>query len=234
MIKCVILEDNEIDLKLLQSILNSDDRFIEIASFRNIEDFTNFSKSNKVDLLFADIELGSKVFFDFWEEGSNTTELIIVSAFSKYALTAFEKYALHFISKPIKENHVFIALERAYQKIKLNLKLKELPYFYVQIGNKKFQRIEFDELVSVEANGSYLKLTLTDNRKIVILKRLKSLLEELPKKNFRQIHRSTIININAINIIDVNEVTLNNGQVLQFGNTFKNIVKDLVSKNTLF
>lgn len=232
MISYVILEDEVSDLETLRSYLKSDARFVERDSFCRIDQFEAFHKIHKVDLVFADVKLGDGNLLSNWAKLQNRPELILISSYPQYALPAFANEALHFITKPIKPEILYTALERAHRKILLKINQKELTFFFVQTGKNKFNRVAFDELMSIAAEGEYLRLHLTEDRELLVFKRLKSLLSELPFAEFKQIHRSYIININHIDSIDFHEVEMRNKQILSVGKTYKAVIQDILRGNT--
>jgi DNA-binding LytR/AlgR family response regulator len=232
MISYVIIEDEVSDLETLRLYLKSDARFSERDSFCRFDQFNDFHKQHKVDLVFADVKLSDGNLFTHWPKLQNRPELILISSFPQYALPAFANEALHFITKPIKPEILYTALERAHRKIQLKINQRELTFFFVQSGKNKFNRVAFDELISIEAEGEYLRLHLTEEREILVFKRLKSLLSELPFAEFKQIHRSNIININHIDTIDFHEVEMRNKQIFSVGKTYKAVIQDILRGNT--
>jgi DNA-binding LytR/AlgR family response regulator len=232
MISYVIIEDEVSDLETLRLYLKSDARFSERDSFCRFDQFNDFHKQHKVDLVFADVKLSDGNLFIHWPKLQNRPELILISSFPQYALPAFANEALHFITKPIKPEILYTALERAHRKIQLKINQRELTFFFVQSGKNKFNRVAFDELISIEAEGEYLRLHLTEEREILVFKRLKSLLSELPFAEFKQIHRSYIININHIDTIDFHEVEMRNKQIFSVGKTYKVVIQDILRGNT--
>ncbi len=232
MISYVIIEDEVSDLETLRLYLKSDARFSERDSFCRFDQFNDFHKQHKVDLVFADVKLSDGNLFTHWPKLQNRPELILISSFPQYALPAFANEALHFITKPIKPEILYTALELAHRKIQLKINQRELTFFFVQSGKNKFNRVAFDELISIEAEGEYLRLHLTEKREILVFKRLKSLLSELPFAEFKQIHRSYIININHIDTIDFHEVEMRNKQIFSVGKTYKVVIQDILRGNT--
>ena len=232
MISYVILEDEISDLETLRAYLKTDARFFERGAFDCITKMDAFLKDQKIDLVFADIKIGETNLINHWTKMSKRPELILISSYPQYALPAFATEALHFITKPIKPEILCTALERAHRKIQLNITQKELNFFFVQSGKNKFNRVAFDELICIEADGEYLRIQLTENREILVFKRLKSMLSELPAAYFKQIHRSYIININHIDAIDFHEVQLMNKQILAVGKTYKSVIQEILSSHT--
>lgn len=231
MIKYVVLERDKEVLNQIKLLMQKDNRFVELASYLSFEDFRTFISVNTVDLVIADIDAEGSKFVDLWTGMEKMPEMIILGSQIIGENANYGKNDLQFVSKPLKDEQFYNAMEKACRKLKFISNDIELSFLFVQVGNKKFKRIEFIKLMCIEADGSYLNLTMADDKKIIVLKRLKDLLAQLPSSMFKQIHRSTIINVNAINTIDMNEVTLTNGQVLSIGKTYKNVFKELVSNS---
>ena len=232
MISCVILEDNEADMTALKQMLVTDPRFHLKSSVANIKQLKDVLSSSNVDLILADVVLGEDSLLNAIPKLPYKPEIIIVSAYPQYALPAFAQEALHYITKPIKKEYLNTALERAYRKISFKSPQNNYTFFFLQTGKNKFNRIEFNELIMVEADGEYLKLHLTDNREVVVFKRLKLLLQELPVSLFKQVHRSYIVNIDFIESIDAYQITMKNRRVVNVGKTFKPVIIDLLNLNS--
>ncbi len=84
-------------------------------------------------------------------------------------------------------------------------------YFFVKSGYK-IQKILVDEIIYVESMGDYIRFYL-DDKKIVVLLSLSKIIELLPSDKFIQIHRSYIINIEKINFIQNNIISLGQYQL---------------------
>ncbi len=79
-------------------------------------------------------------------------------------------------------------------------------YFFVKSGYK-IQKILINEIIYVESMGDYIRFYL-DDKKVVALLALSKIIELLPDDKFIQIHRSYIINIEKINFIQNNIISL--------------------------
>jgi len=84
-------------------------------------------------------------------------------------------------------------------------------YFFVKSGYK-IQKIMVDEIIYVESIGDYIRFYL-DDKKVVALLALSKIIELLPSDKFIQIHRSYIINIEKINFIQNNIISLGQYQL---------------------
>jgi two-component system LytT family response regulator len=232
MIKYVIIDDDQASIMELDNLVQADLRFERVGLAKSIHQLDELVQRNEVQLVFADIKIGQDNFLDYWNQLTRKTEIIIVTAYPEFALKAFEHEAIHFITKPIKAEKVYTAIERAYRKISLNITTTELTFFFLQTGKNKYTRLTFDEILFVEADGEYLKIILADSREILVFKRLKTLLQELPKKLFKQIHRSYIINLSQIDSIDFHEVTFKGNKKVPVGKTFKSTIDEILIGNS--
>ena len=84
-------------------------------------------------------------------------------------------------------------------------------YFFVKSGYK-IQKILVNEIIYVESMGDYIRFYL-DDKKVVALLALSKIIELLPSDKFIQIHRSYIINIEKINFIQNNIISLGQYQL---------------------
>lgn len=231
MINCVILEERLDDRHALQELLISDNRFNLKGTCGSIKQLIELLNDHDVQLVLADALIGRDKFLNSLSQLPYKPELIIVSADTQFALPAIANDVVHYIAKPIKRDDLLIALDRAYKKIQLMMGQNNFTYFFLQTGKNRFNRISFDELILVEADGEYLKLHLTDNREVVVFKRLKSLLIELPSRQFKQVHRSYIVNIDFIDSIDVSHIGMKNRRLINVGKTYKSAINEMIRMN---
>jgi DNA-binding LytR/AlgR family response regulator len=95
-------------------------------------------------------------------------------------------------------------------------------YFFIKIKSR-LERIETDDLVVLEADGSDSKLYLKD-RIITVSNNLKVMHEKIKNSDFVRIHRKYIINISKIKYLDDNQITLENEMLLPLSDSNKSIL----------
>jgi len=103
-------------------------------------------------------------------------------------------------------------------------------YFFVK-SDYKIQKIKIAEIVYIESMGDYVRFFLED-KKIVSLLSLSNLLNIIPKDNFLQIHRSYIINLDKINFVQNNIISIGNYQ-LPISKSRKKELMDFINQRTL-
>jgi two-component system LytT family response regulator len=182
------------------------------------------------DVVLLDIEMpgysGLEI-LDFFPEQELNFKIIFVTAYSQYALQAFQLSAVDYIVKPVQLSD----LNRAFKKIHSfnaeNLSLLKsilmdnAPKRMMLNVNGGQQIIALDEILYIKADGSYSYVVLKD-KKLCVTKRLAEFekLEQIGP--FLRIHRSQIININHIKKIS----KADGGSIFMTDNTELSISKE--------
>ncbi len=103
-------------------------------------------------------------------------------------------------------------------------------YFFVKSGYK-IQKIHVEEIIYVESMGDYIRFYLED-KKVVALLSLSKIIEFLPEEHFIQVHRSYIINLEKINFIQNNIISLGQYQ-LPISKSRKKELMDFINSKLL-
>ena len=160
----------------------------------------------KPDLLFLDVQMPECDGFDVLEFlGSNLPPAIIfVTAYDQYALRAFEAGALDYLLKPFDNARVELALGRAKQKIAHRTNShQELDRLVIkETGKVRF--IKILEIDWIEAADYYACLHL-GNKTFLLRRSMAELEEELDPSSFCRVHRSSIVNIERVDRIELNQ-----------------------------
>ncbi|WP_396163682.1 LytR/AlgR family response regulator transcription factor [Flavobacterium sp.] len=150
-------------------------------------------KSNKIDILFLDIEMpqhSGLELFDFIPVESVNFEIIFTTAYSEYAIKAFEFSAIDYLLKPLRPNKVKEALE-----LKNSLSSDKFSKLALPVEDGVLF-VKLDEIYVLEADGMYTTFHLTQSRKILISKPMKYFSDLLENKElFYKPHRSFLVNL---------------------------------------
>lgn len=163
------------------------------------------------DVVFLDIEMPGYSGFELLDFIPNPTfAIVFVTAYSEYAIKAFEVSAIDYLLKPVTEQTLGQAVAKV-QKLREQHQLKErLETLAENMRSDSIRRIalpvaegllfvETNHLQTLSADGSYTQVTLHNNSRLVISKKLGYFEEILSSRsNFFRIHRSHIINLNYV------------------------------------
>jgi two-component system, LytTR family, response regulator len=190
----------------------------------------------KPDLVFLDVEMPECDGFDVLEMLGRDLPcaVIFVTAYDKYALRAFDAGALDYLLKPFDDARFERALARAKEKIAHG---RNLPRTSELIAVKSAGQISFlkiSEIDWIEASDYYSCLHV--GAKSHLLRRsMLELDQELDQTAFCRIHRSTIVQLDRVRSLKLNEngeydVLLNNGTRLRLSRRYR---KELQSRLNL-
>lgn len=201
--RAIIVDDEKHARMALRGIL--EDNFAEVEILdecKNVPEAVISINKHQPDVVFLDISMPGQSgleLFDFFEDDINF-QVIFVTAYNEYALSAFEKSAVDYILKPVRIS----ALERAINKAKKNEKLPvanlranlDIPDDKKVILNTGEGMIflKLSEILYLKADGSYTRFITEDKRKIIVSKRISEFEKLENMGTFIRIHRSQIIN----------------------------------------
>ena len=197
-----------------------------------------FIKTEPVDLLFLDIQMPDLTGIEFSKMLPKDTRVIFTTAFDQYALEGFKVEALDYLLKPFDYAEFLTAANKANAWFSL-VKGKqqssfssEKEFLFVKSDYKQL-RIKLADVLYFEGLKDYIKIWLKDNPKpILTLMSLKSLEEELPKTHFMRVHRSFIVSVKNIEVIERSQIIINK-QRITVSDQYKPKFLEFVQNNSL-
>ena len=236
-IRCLVIDDERLARDYLKNYISKVPELELLGDFNSPLKATELIKSGNVDLLFIDIQMPDITGVDFVKSLSNKPEVIFTTAYQEYALEGFNLSAVDYLLKPFSFERFYQAVNKVIDKLenkhivdntdKLPLQ-SQTSYTdnYLTIrADRKFYKINFDDLVYIEGQKAYVTFHTVD-KKITALASLKELEEALPEKQFIRIHKSYIVAIREINSLEGNMIEIHNKQ-LPVGKSYKEVVLKL-------
>jgi len=217
----LIVEDDEFSKALLErNLLFFDSISIDHCS-TNIKDAINYLAENTPDIIFLDIELPDGRGFDIIPFINGNPTIVVLTGDESYAFTAFENGVFDFLKKPFTPARFKTCMERIVQaQAKRNVPNEtDNTILFVKSGIKHV-KVNLKELIYAEAVNDYVKLYLHNNKPLLINLSLKELLQKIHNLSFYQVHRSYIINMQQIDLVE-NDVIHIKGNDIPIGKTFK-------------
>jgi two-component system LytT family response regulator len=207
-IKAIIVDDEVAARDVLESLLTLSFPQIEIVALEaNLPDAVLAIKKHQPDLVFLDVEMPRYAGYQIVKFIDPIDfHIVFITAYDKYALKAFEVNALDYLLKPIERS----GLKQVVEKVEQLVENKELTANYFQLLqqleteeertivvselNKK-QVIRLNQIIGIEAEGTYSTVYLKDGSKQLFSKNI-GYFEQLLKKEtyFFRSHKSWLIN----------------------------------------
>ncbi len=230
---CIVIDDDKFSRKVIEEYIKKSEGLQLLGAFSNAKDAIAFLKKNhEVELIFLDIEMPEMSGIDFLKAMKVPPQVVITSSKGKYALDAFDYDVVDFLLKPFTFARFNRSIERVLSRIQRlsfnNLSSKNEIFIK---KNSSLVKLKYDEILYIEALENYVVFN-TYNEKYTIHNTMKSLTTKLPA-NFVRVHRSYIINLNAINEIDDNMILIktNEGDItIPIGKAFKDNLHNALQK----
>jgi len=244
-LSCIIVDDELDSRNILSKYLNKYVKNVTILeACENIAAAEKAIRSIKPMLVFLDIEMPFGNGFDLIEKFQKIDfEIIFITAFSQYAIQAFNLSAVHYILKPIDIDELVIAVDKARENISNNTNLDQTKILLDNINSlnqdqKKvvlpmmdgFEVVRVGEILYCEAEDNFTCFHFTTGKKELICRNLKFYENALNNLGFCRIHRSTLINLQFVKKYIKGKggsVILENEKELQVSNNRK---KDFLDK----
>lgn len=219
--ECVIAEDEELLRDELVFLLSKAWPELEIAA--SCEDGAaalEAIESHKPEVAFLDIRMPGLTGLEVAAaaaEASPATQVVFVTAYNQYAVDAFERGAVDYLLKPIAPDRLEATVKRLKARLgagapdssallavieQLRAKLPPTPQaqalqWITASAGKETRLILVDEIAYFQADNKYT-VVMTAQGEALVRKPIRELLEVLDPAVFKQIHRSTIVNMKAV------------------------------------
>jgi DNA-binding LytR/AlgR family response regulator len=221
MIRALAMDDEPLALRLLGVFATKIPDLEVVAGCTDTEQARPFL--DKVDVIFADINMPLLSGMDFVSSLENPPLVVFTTAFADYAVDAFKVGAVDYLLKPFTFDDFSRAVGRVREALEIRaskeLKHERIVYFK---SDYKIVPIKASDIRYVESFGAYMKIYLASSESpIIVLSSFKQILQELPQDRFVRIHKSYLADITRITAAGKSSVTLDDGQRLPVGDTYR-------------
>jgi DNA-binding LytR/AlgR family response regulator len=165
---------------------------------------------------------------DFLRTLKNPPLVIITTAYAEYAIQGYELDVVDYLMKPFAFDRFLKAVQKAEEMLRgreaaAHQELREPEkqeenYLFIKSSKKTF-KVNLDQILYIEALGDYVKIFTTD-KMIVSYQSLKNIEALLPPKQFPRIHKSFIIALSRIEMIEGNQVKIRD-RMIPVGTNYK-------------
>jgi DNA-binding LytR/AlgR family response regulator len=240
MINCVIVDDEPLAREGLADFVE-DVEFLHLSgTCENPIQLIRFLEEHPVDLIFLDIQMPKMSGLDFLKITKNPPMVILTTAFPNFALEGFQLNVLDYLLKPITFDRFFMAVNKArdYQRFLAfssgsNQQKSVVPedYFFIKCGNK-YEKIFFDDVLYLESMQNYVNI-FTTKRKYITLMNLKNLEQNFDNNLFMRVHKSYMVSIRKIEVIEGNEILMQSFRI-PLSRSYREQVLERVVTNRLW
>ncbi|MBR0456893.1 MAG: response regulator transcription factor [Firmicutes bacterium] len=229
MYNIIICEDNEQDIELLEKniirFFSEHDLTCNINVFRSGESLLNHSSVYSWDIVFFDVEMGKINGIEAAKQlrkADKSVKIVFVTSHPGYVFNSFIAEPLNFLIKPVNYPMLSEILEQALMRIDD----EKGDVFTISFDNV-VSNIPLSQIIYFESNLRIINIVTTDQT-FKFYGKLDDIERELEGKDFIRCHKSYIVNLRHINMIDGDAIYMSNNSVISISRANKKKVKELV------
>jgi two-component system LytT family response regulator len=194
---CIIVDDEPLAIEVIRTHVTTVGIFNVIGECSNTIEAFKMLSTEKVDLMFLDIQMPGMKGTDFLKSLISPPKVILTTAYRDYALDGYELNVIDYLLKPVPYDRFLRAVDKFLNSEPRKSDNSEKEKFIYLNINKKVHKILIDDIVYVESIKDYLSIhTLSGD---IVAKHTISAFELLlPENDFVRIHRSYIVSIGKI------------------------------------
>lgn len=208
MLKCIAIDDEPIALKVIEAHSKQISMLQLIETFINPKSALDFLRSNKVDLIFLDINMPFISGIDLCEKLDKKTMVVFTTAFVEYALKGYELNIVDYLLKPITFERFYHACYKAKERYEIYAESKSI---FVKDGYE-VAKLEPASILYLESSDNYIKV-FQGNSLIHVRASLPELIDVLNNNYIFRIHRSFAVNLNQVTRITSSHIFISDKSI---------------------
>jgi DNA-binding LytR/AlgR family response regulator len=208
-LKCIIVDDEELARTLLENYISKLSNLELVAKCKNPLEAMTVLQSEKVDLMFLDIQMPELTGVEFLKTLNIKPMVVFTTAYAEYALEGYALDVVDYLLKPFGLDRFIQAVNKAIDRSPIESEqvgTSEASKKYRLVKSEhKIHKIFYEDIIYIQSMREYVAYYTSEGR-ILSLGSLKSLELELPEDEFIRIHKSYIVPIQKIKTLEGNMV----------------------------
>ena len=233
-IRCLAIDDEPLALKQIGTYIERTPFLEKIALCSSALEALKYVREEEIELLFVDINMPDLNGMDFVKSLEHKVPVIFTTAYSEYAIEGFQVDALDYLLKPISYALFLKSANKAKAWFDLNKKTVEIPqptqdYLFVKAEHRLI-RIHMADIKYIEGSNEYIVIHLIKDKPVTTLMRMKNIETELPESLFMRVHRSFIVNLAQVKVIERNRIIFDEKIYIPIGEQYKENFQKFLDK----
>ncbi len=231
--KYLIIDDEYIAHDIIQEYCDLLPNLELVKNCYDALEALDYLRTNKVDLIFLDLNMPKIKGFEFLRTLSNPPSVIVTTAYQEYAIDGYELNVVDYLLKPFSFSRFLTAINKVVSSTtplptnRSNATGTTAAQNTIFLrSNKKYIQVVIDEILYIEAAGNYAKV-VTTQEVITIREKISDVLTSLNSEAFIQVHKSFAVAIKHIHSIEGNRITIGE-HLVPIGKLYKLKVNELV------
>jgi len=235
-IKCVAIDDEPLAVKKISAYIQKTPFLELVAECRSAFEAMDIINNNKIQLLFIDINMPDLNGLEFVKSLTDKPYIVFTTAYSEYAVEGFQVDAADYLLKPITYSSFLKAANKVKNLIELTSNNQKesvsttANHLFVK-SDYKLIRIEFNDITYIEGQHEYIKIYLANSKPVMTHLSLKAIGELLPSDQFMRVHRSFIVNLKKVSVIERNRIVFDGKVYIPVSEQYKEKFQEYIDEN---
>jgi len=236
MIRCIAIDDEPLAVIKIAGYIRKVPFLELVAECRSAAEAMSIMDSTDVQLLFIDINMPDISGMEFVKSLANKPYIVFTTAYSEYAVEGFQVEAVDYLLKPITFSNFLKAANKVKTLIELSANNQKesvkttANHLFVK-SDYKLIRIELDDIKYIESQHEYIKIHLVNSTPVMTQLSLKSIEEQLPSDRFMRVHRSYIVNLSKVSVIERNRIVFDGKVYIPVSEQYKEKFQEYIDGN---
>ena len=236
MIRCIAIDDEPLAVKKIAGYIQKVPFLELVAECRSAAEAMAIMDSTDIQLLFIDINMPDISGMEFVKSLANKPYIVFTTAYSEYAVEGFQVEATDYLLKPITFSNFLKAANKVNFLVELTANnpkesVKTTANHLFVKSDYKLIRIELSDIKYIESQHEYIKIHLVNSNPILTQLSLKSIEEQLPSDRFMRVHRSYIVNLAKVTVIERNRIVFDGNLYIPVSEQYKEIFQEYIDRN---
>lgn len=236
---CIAIDDEPLALDVISEFCSKISYLNLIGTYTNPFDAVQLLNNDKVDLIFLDIQMPQITGLEFLKSLYKPPMVIFTTAFVEYASQGFEYDAIDYLIKPFAFDRFTRSVNKAFQLMKLKRpqdKMKDEKsgissgFLMVKVEYSTI-RVDIEDILYIEGLKDYVKI-YSGGKPLITKTTMKNIVDKLPPDCFIRVHKSYIVSIDKIDMIENSRIVIGN-QRIPIGESFRVAFYNMINRNLI-
>lgn len=235
MIRCLAVDDEAYAVKIIADYISKVPFLTLVGTTTSAIEALTLVQQGGIDLVFLDIQMPDLTGIQFLKLCGSKCKVILTTAYPEYALEGYEHDVIDYLLKPIPFDRFLKAAQKAFNQLQpatvavppvftaappVTAPAQEADYMFIKGDSKnKFLKVSYDDVLYIEGLKNYVSV-FTPGQRLVTYQTSRDLEEQLPKPPFFRVHKSYIVSIDQIRMIDGHTIYIQD-QAIPIGETYR-------------
>jgi DNA-binding LytR/AlgR family response regulator len=232
-INCLIADDEPLARLVLERYVALIPHLQLVKSCQNAFEVLEILRGSvKIDILFLDIKMPELTGLQLLKTMEHKPKVILTTAYSEFALDAFELGVVDYVMKPIAFERFVKAVNRATGEMPTNtineISPEKNDNFIFFKADKTFHKVLLNEIICIEAYGNFIKVKTIKNT-LTVADKISNIEQQLDNQLFMRVHKSYIISTQHIESVTGNTIHTPEGTV-PIGENYRHLFFEWLGK----